>query len=96
MNITELAVKLRLPYIRDNWRQLMDEAKHTGADYVAFLENMLDCEWRQRLENGQAKRIREAKFPFKKYLVDFKRVKYDELFTPKFEELETLEFIKNK
>ncbi|MDR2572217.1 MAG: IS21-like element helper ATPase IstB [Oscillospiraceae bacterium] len=94
--ITELAVNLKLPYIRDNWRQLSDEAKQTKQDYVAFLENFLDCEWRNRLENGQARRIKEAKFPLKKYLVDFKREKYDELFAPKFEELETLEFINNK
>jgi DNA replication protein DnaC len=96
MNINEMAVKLRLPYIRDNWRQLVDEAKHTKQDYAVFLENLLDCEWRQRLEIGQARRIKEAKFPLKKYLVDFKRDKYDDVFMPKFEELDTLEFIKNK
>jgi DNA replication protein DnaC len=94
--ITELALKLKLPYIRDNWRQLVDEAKQTKQDYAAFLENFLDYEWRNRLENGQARRIKEAKFPLKKYLVDFKRDKYDELFAPKFEELETLDFINNK
>jgi len=96
MNTTELAVKLRLPYIRDNWRQLVDEAKHTKQDYTAFLENILESEWHQRLENGQSRRIKEAKFPLKKYLVDFNREKYDEVFTPKFEELDTLAFIKNK
>jgi DNA replication protein DnaC len=96
MNITELAMKLRLQYTRENWRQLADEANHTKQDYAAFLENLLDCEWRNRLENGQARRIKEAKFPIKKYLVDFKREKYDALFVPKFEELETLAFIQNK
>jgi DNA replication protein DnaC len=96
MNITQLAVNLKLPYIRDNWQQLTDEAKQTKQDYAAFLENILDCEWRNRLENGQTRRIKEAKFPLKKYLVDFKRDKYDELFAPKFEELETLDFINNK
>jgi DNA replication protein DnaC len=96
MNITELAVNLRLPYARDHWKQLVDEAKHTKQDYAAFLANLFDCEWRLRLENGQARRIKEAKFPIKKYLVDFKRDKYDELFNPKFEELETLAFIPNK
>jgi DNA replication protein DnaC len=89
-------MKLRLPYTRDNWRQLVEEAKHTKQDYTVFLENLLDLEWRQRLENGQARRIKEAKFPLKKYLVDFKRDKYDEIFIPKFEELDSLEFIKNK
>jgi DNA replication protein DnaC len=96
MNITDLAVQLRLPYIRENWRQLADEARHTKQDYAAFLENLLDCEWRLRLENGQARKIKEAKFPLKKYLVDFKRDKYDQVFLPKFEELETLAFIRGK
>jgi len=60
------------------------------------LGNLFEREWQRRLENGQARRIKEAKFPIKKYLVDFKRNKYDDVFLPKFEELETLEFIKNK
>jgi len=96
MSITELCVKLRLPYTRDNWQQIVDEARHTKQDYAAFLENLFDGEWHLRLSNGQARRIKEAKFPLKKYLVDFKRDKYDELFAPKFEQLETLEFIKNQ
>jgi len=96
MNITELAAKLRLPYLRNNWEQLVNEAKHTSQDYAVFLENLLDSEWMLRLENGQSRRIKEAKFPFKKHLADFKRDKYDELFTPKFAELDTLQFIKNK
>jgi DNA replication protein DnaC len=96
MNITELSTNLRLPYIRDNWQQLTDEARHTKQDYAVFLENLLDCEWRKRLENGQARRIKEAKFPLKKYLVDFKRDKYDGVFLSKFEELDTLRFIENK
>jgi len=96
MNITELAVKLRLPYIRDNWQQLSVEARHTKQDYTDFLENLLESEWQQRMSNGQTRRIREAKFPYKKYLVDFKRNKYDEVFLHKFEELETLDFIANK
>lgn len=95
MNITAICKSLRLPYIRDNWQQLVDEAKHTKQDYSVFLANLVDGEWRLRLENGQARRIKEAKFPLKKYLVDFQRTKYDEVFLPKFEELETLRFIEN-
>ena len=96
MKITELCANLRLPYSRDNWQQLVHEARHTKQDYADFLENLLDCEWRLRLENGQSRRIKDARFPLKKYLVDFKREKYDPVFLPKFEELETLGFIKNK
>lgn len=96
MSITELCAKLRLPYIRDNWAQLQKEAKQTGRDHAAFLETLLEHEWLLRTENGQARRIKEAKFPLKKYLVDFKRDKYDAVFAPKFEELETLRFVPNK
>jgi len=48
------------------------------------------------MENGITRRLKEAKFPLKKYLVDFDRTKYDSAFLPKFEELETLEFIEQK
>jgi len=77
MNITELCYSLRLPYTRENWQQLLEEARHKKQDYTEFLQNMLDCEWRLRLENGQVRRIKKAKFPLKKYLCDFKRDKFD-------------------
>lgn len=96
MSITELAANLKLPYIRDNWQQLAKEAQHTKLDSTAFLESLLEMEWQLRMQNGQARRIKDAKFPLKKYLVDFKREKYDPVFLPKFEELETLTFIENK
>lgn len=96
MSITELSGNLKLPYTRDNWQQLCDEARHTKQDYTAFLNNLLECEWQQRMSNGVARRIKEAKFPLKKYLMDFDRKKYDEVFLPKFSELETLDFITNK
>jgi len=85
-----------LPYTRDNWQQLANETKHTKLDYAEFLENLLDYEWQLRLENGQQGRVKQANFPLKKYLADFNTDKYDSVFLPKFEELETLEFIPNK
>jgi DNA replication protein DnaC len=85
-----------MPYIRENWQQLVDEARRTKQDHAAFLENLFECEWMLRLEKGQARRIKEAKFPIKKYLTGFKRDKYDDVFRPKFDELETLAFIQNK
>ena len=96
MSITELCARLRLPYIRENWQKIAAEARHIKQGHAEFLENLLESEWRLRLENGQQRRIKEAKFPLKKYLADFKRDKYDEVFLPKFDELETLEFIENK
>jgi DNA replication protein DnaC len=85
-----------MPYTRDHWQKLINEAQTKKLDYAVFLENLLELEWQIRLEKLQARRIKEAKFPLKKYLSDFKRDKYDEVFYPKFDELETLAFIKNK
>ena len=48
------------------------------------------------LSHREVRNIKEARFPLKKHLVDFKRDKYDNEFLPKFEELETLGFITNK
>ena len=61
-----------------------------------FLANLLSGEIERRAENGISRRIADAKFPIKKYLVDFDRGKYDTAFLPKFKELETLDFIENK
>lgn len=96
MNVTDLAINLRLPYIREHWQQFISEAKQTKPEYETFLQDLLDYEWQLRMNNGQTRRIKEAKFPLKKYLVDFKKDKYGDEFLPKFDELETLEFIKNK
>ena len=85
-----------MPYTREHWQKLAKEAHAKQLDYATFLENLLECEWQIRLEKLQARRLKEAKFPLKRYLTDFKRDKYDTVFYPKFDELETLKFIKNK
>lgn len=88
--IRELAAGLHLPYIRESWHEL---ASDTSLTHEEFLMDLLGNEFANRLRNGQARRIKEAKFPQKKYLVDFDRTKYNEEFLPEFSELETLDFI---
>ena len=95
MNITELAKNLKMPYVAENWKKLATKAKKDGQDYAEFLENLLDNEWLIRLDKTQQRRIKTANFPVKKYLAGFNRDKYDPVFLPKFEELDTLEFIRN-
>jgi DNA replication protein DnaC len=85
-----------MPYTQEHWEQLISEAQKQKLNYAQFLENLLEIEWQIRLEKIQARRIKEAKFPLKKYLTDFNRDKYDEVFYPKFDELETLAFVPNK
>lgn len=96
MQIREIASELKLPYIKDNYQILIEEATHTGMDYLEFLKRFLEEELSLRKENGVKRRLRYAKFPIKKYLEDFDRTKYGVEFKRKFEELETLKFIENK
>jgi DNA replication protein DnaC len=94
--VRELATKPRLTYTRENADDLIREARHTALDYEDFLENLLTREVERRTGNGIARRLKDARFPIKKYLVDFDRGKYDPAFAAKLKELETLRFIENK
>lgn len=96
MNLLDMAGELKLSYIRENYDNAIAEARHLKSDYEVFLSNLLLNEIERRKENGVARRIREAKFPIKKYLEDFNRDNYGIEFKVKFEELETLQFIGNK
>jgi DNA replication protein DnaC len=96
MNIAEMAVGLKLSYVKDNYEKAIQEANHTKMDYELFLQNLLENELKRRKENSVQTRMRTAHFPIKKYLEDFDRGKYGGEFKVKFEELETLRFIDNK
>jgi DNA replication protein DnaC len=88
--IRELAAELKLSYIKSNWHEL---ASDTSLSHEEYLLELLTGEYDNRLKNGMCRRIKEAKFPMKKYLCDFDRTKYSTEFLPEFEELETLDFI---
>jgi DNA replication protein DnaC len=90
VNITQLAAELKLSYIRGNHQEI---TKNTKLTHEEVLYQLLVGEYENRINNGISRRIKEAKFPYKKYLVDFDRAKYTEEFLPEFAELETLEFI---
>ena len=71
MTIEEIASELKLSYIRNNSQRLIDEANHLQMTYDEFLLNLLQEELDLRRDNGVKRRIRNAKFPYKKYLEDF-------------------------
>ncbi|MDO9463841.1 MAG: IS21-like element helper ATPase IstB [bacterium] len=96
MQIQEMAHILKLPYIKTNYQMLLDEANHTNMTYRELISRLLERELELRLENGLKHRLRRARFPLDKYLEDFDKSKYHKKFIPKFEELETLQFIENK
>lgn len=90
MNLTELATALKLPFIKNNYAEFVRDKKITHEE---FLLRLLEGEWENRVQNGTKRRITEAKFPYKKYLCDFDKSKYDEEFSDEFNEIETLDFI---
>jgi len=96
MEIADMAYELKLPYIRHNSQMLIDEANHTKMSYQEFLTTFLEREFLMRKANSLKNRLRYAKFPYKKYIEDFNVDKYENEFKVKFEELDTLNFIKEK
>lgn len=96
MSIKENAKYLRLSYIFHNYEQLIQEADDTNMSVRKFLEDTIEKETALRRENGIRRRIRQARFPYKKYLIDFKIEKFDKDIARRIERLQTLEFTHNK
>lgn len=96
MSIKENAKTLLLTYLGLNYKSLIEEAKNTKMSYEGFLTNILENEVCQRKENGVQRRLKQAHFKQKKYLVDFKREHLDLELQKHIERLESLEFMENK
>ena len=77
MSIKDDARFLKLSYTFNNCEEMIREAEDVNQPIGEFLQDLLDREVNLRLENGQKKRVRSARFPQKKYLVDFKTDHYD-------------------
>ncbi|NCB45206.1 MAG: AAA family ATPase, partial [Clostridia bacterium] len=72
MSIKECAKMLLLSYTFQNSEQILREAQDTKMSHEEFLTDLLEKEAGLRRENGVKRRIRQARFPHKKYLIDFK------------------------
>jgi DNA replication protein DnaC len=96
MEIRELTAPLQLAYIGHNFEMLVKEASHTKMPYAEFMMGALTKELEQRKENRMQRRIKEARFPYKKYLVDMELDEYGDDVRGEIEELASLEFISEK
>ena len=96
MEIKDMAMELKLSYIRENSSSLVNEAMQLKLSHDEFLKMFLEREIFKRKDNGIARRIRDAKFTNKKFIEDFDKTKYSNELNGKFEYLETLKFIDNK
>jgi len=96
MDIKELTAPLQLSYIGHNFDLLVEEATHTKMPHAEFMISSLTKELEQRQENRVQRRIKEARFPYKKYLVDLDLYEYSDDVRIEIEELVNLDFINDK
>jgi len=96
MSIKDDARFLKLSYTFNNYEEMIHEAEDVDQSIGEFLQDLLEREVNLRLENGQKKRVRYARFPQKKYLVDFKTGHYDKELSRKINSLKSLDFIRDK
>jgi DNA replication protein DnaC len=68
--IQKLAKRLRLPYIKNNYQEAINESLDKQFSYEQFLKYILIKENEVRDRNGIDRRIKAARFPYLKYLTD--------------------------
>lgn len=85
---------LRLPETRKNYIQVAKDSNIQDLSYENFLHILLTKEYEQRLINAKKNRIRNAEFPYKKYLEDLIIDDLPEDGRKKYKILKTLDFIK--
>lgn len=95
MSIKESAAYLKLPFIKNNYKEALMEAHMSDMTHEEFLEGLLNSEVEARCQNAVRNRIRNARFPYTMILNDYKRDHFSAEIRIKIRELETLEFIDN-
>ena len=72
-NIQNYSKELKLPVFRRDFKELAGEAARNRLDYEAYLLQLLEREYENRLENRKKAQIRQAGFPAKMYLTGLER-----------------------
>jgi len=91
--IQRLAHRLHLPYIKNQYLEAINESMDNQYSYEKFLELVLDNEVTLRDKNGINNRIRNAKFPYLKYLETLKYDSFPLDIANKIRELQSLSFV---
>jgi len=84
---------LRLAGIRGNLNERIGGAYKEEQAYEEFLRDIFRKAYDVRKENSRKRRIKNAKFPYKKYLVDINAEYLPDGAKKRFKELKTLSFI---
>ncbi|MCL1847945.1 MAG: IS21-like element helper ATPase IstB [Coriobacteriia bacterium] len=96
MQAKEISQELHLSYIAANIDELCKEAKATKISHKDFLLDIFEREIENRRSNRLQKRLKDAHFPFKKYLQDLDLEEYSKEIRDEIEDLMTLKFVDDK
>ena len=91
--IEKLAHKLKLSYVKSSYTQSISEAMDKQASYEDFLQIILTNEVKARENNGIDRRIKTAKFPYRKYLGELKLDSFPLEVSNQIRELQSLRFL---
>ena len=91
--IQRLAHRLHLPYIKNQYLEAINESMDKQHSYENFLELVLLNEVALRDKNGINNRIKNAKFPYLKYLEELKYDVFPLDIANRIRELQSLSFI---
>jgi len=92
--IKKYVSELKIPGVNQGLKMHIEEAYKFDKPYEEFLRDILIEAYNMRKENGRKNRIRNARFPYKKYLDELKANYLPEDCRKKLKELRTLNFIK--
>ena len=85
--------ELKIPGVNQGLKMHIEEAYKTDKSYEEFLRDILIEAYDMRKENGRKNRIKNAGFPYKKYLDELRPEYLPEDCKRKLKELKTLNFI---
>lgn len=91
--LKEQAASLSLYNTRDKLDEIIHRAEQEEISYTSFIENIFNGEIKYRHDKAQARRIKEAGFPFKKYLKDFDLGFCKSITKKQFKQLEELTWV---
>lgn len=95
-NIKENAIYLKLPNIKENYKEMIKEGEINEYNLTEFLDNLLIQESETRFNNGVKTKLRKAKFPNKLYLEDYSLDNYNSVQKKLIKEVITLDFLDKK
>jgi len=91
--IKKYVSELKIPGINQGLKMKIEEAYKLDKSYEEFLRDIFVEAYDMRKENGKRSRIKNARFPYKKYLDELQIDYLPEDARKKYKELKTLSFI---